>query len=522
MTKLQRKLYLLFFVVLFLVTAPVIVLFAKGYRFDRTGRIFVYSGSITIKSWPRDIDIYVNNKKQDRKKLNAINNSYTINGVRPGKYSVRSEKNGYTSWTKNIEVHSGISTEFWNVILFPTKNREITSHPPQNVNQFFLSPRDDDEIVFFTSQDDDRIVSLLNSDNNEFEEIYRTNQFEFIDTKEKENVEWSSDNKRILIPFIKDDQKNYVIARIRKENLRDIIDLDQVFDQALSEFQENQVALDEQNILEEEQHETTDFSSKFRKVRWMFDKNDELVILTDDHRLYYFNIEDPNNIILLDENVSGFDFAGNRIYYTQLPNNIVWEIKDDNTKSKKQITNTSISPNDQEFLKLTVYDQYRVAVITHNNDLYVYNKEKEKGEMSLGKIMENADDIQFSDDGKKLLYWSSNEIWCLMLREWEVQPLRSKGDRIFITRLSNQINNVQWMDDYENIIFSSDKFLKSASIDNRDHSNIVDVIQLDRKIINRDLMYSKSTQRLFYINKQNDQSVLQSSLLIDKTGFLGF
>ena len=180
MTKLQRKLYLLFFVALFLVTAPIIVLFAQGYRFDRTGRIFVYSGSITIKSWPRDIDIFVNGKKQDRKKLNAINNSYTINGVRPGKYSLRCERTGYTPWSKNIEVHSGISTEFWNVVLFPTNNRELVSHPPENIDQFFLSPRNEEEIVYFSPEDDQKIVSLLNSDNNEFEEIYRTVEMDFL------------------------------------------------------------------------------------------------------------------------------------------------------------------------------------------------------------------------------------------------------------------------------------------------------------------------------------------------------
>ncbi|MBT7431959.1 PEGA domain-containing protein, partial [bacterium] len=119
MTITQRRLYLLFFIILFFLTAPVIVLFAKGYRFDTVNNIFVYSGSITIKSAPRDIDIYVDNKKQKKSKLSVINGSYTLNGIRPGKHTIACKKEGYTSWSKTINVHSGISTEFWNILLLP-------------------------------------------------------------------------------------------------------------------------------------------------------------------------------------------------------------------------------------------------------------------------------------------------------------------------------------------------------------------------------------------------------------------
>jgi len=200
----------------------------------------------------------------------------------------------------------------------------------------------------------------------------------------------------------------------------------------------------------------------------------------------------------------------------------VWEIKNDNIDSKKQITNSPVPIEGSDFITLIAYDQYRIALITGQNELYVYNNEKEEGEVSLEKIMDNASDIQFSDDGKKLLYWSSNEIWCLMLRKWEVQPLRKKGDRIFITRLSSPVSNVQWIEDYENIVFSNNSYIKSASIDNRHHTNIVDVLDLGYTIEDRDLIYSKSTQNAFYLNHQENKNVLQSVLLIDKAGFLGF
>ena len=539
MTSTQRRLYLLFFVGLFLVTAPVLVLFAQGYRFDRQGRIFVYSGSITVKSWPRDIDIYVNNKKQDKKKLNAINSSYTINGVRPGKYEIRCEKEGYTSWAKTIEVHSGVSTEMWNVVLFPKAKQGLATFSSENMEQIFLSPRDENELLFLSEEEDGKTVSLIDTGTNEVEKIYETTDFEFMKKDKKENIEWSSDKKRILIPFEKNGEKIFIIARIRRENLRDIVELNSIFQEGLEIYESRQSSESEsaetesaqeaeesiaQPVSKEDENEQQEkpLSEQFEKVRWMFDKNDELVVLTKDHKLYYINIENPEKMILLDDEVSGFDFAGNRIYYTRLPNNIVWEIKNDNIDTKRQITNTPIPTEEKKFLKLFAYDQYRIAIITEKEELYLYNNEKEENEISTEKLVDGVSDIQFSDDGKKLLYWTNNEAWLYMLRDWDVQPTRKKGEKIFITRFSHKLRNVQWMDDYENIIFSTGKTIKSASIDTRGHANVADIMELTEEIDERDVFYNKTNQKLFLLTKENKTTALQSMLLIDKTGFLGF
>ncbi len=538
MTLLQRRFFLFFFAVLFVTTAPIIVLFAKGYRFDSHGKIFIYSGSVTVKSWPRDVDIYINNKKQEKKKVNVINSSYTINGIRPGKYVVRCEKDGYTSWTKNIEVHSGISTEMWNILLFPVDNMEVKQFSPKNATQFFLSPRDKNEVVFFSKDNNKNIVSVFDAGENKHEQIYQTDSFDFIPPEEKENIEWSSDEKRILIPFQKDGEKVFIIARIKKEDLKDIIDLNSVFAEeierrekqkapgtplvpARSQQEQKEVGELEPGNIGSSPDSDVNSAKQFKKVRWMFDKNDELVILNKDHELYYIYIEKPEEMILIDDQVSGFDFAGNRIYYTQLPNNIVWEIKNNDIGTKHQITNTAITSEKNDFVELIAYDQYRMAIITQERDLYVYNHEKEKAEISMNKIINGARDMQFSDDGKKLLYWTTNEIWCLMLREWKVQPIREKGAKLFITRLSQPIKNVQWMDNYENLLFSVGRTIKSASLDTRSHAHIVDVMTLEDDIGEREMFYNKASQRLFMITKQNENNTLQSALLINKTGFLG-
>lgn len=260
-------------------------------------------------------------------------------------------------------------------------------------------------------------------------------------------------------------------------------------------------------------------NNKLDKVRWMFNKNEELVALTQDKELYYFYLDPTKKKILLDNNVDGFDFAGNRIYYCQAPNNIVWEIKDNNISTKRQIINQSIETNrENPAMKMIAYDEYRIAIIDSAGNLIIYNEEKETGEKTLEKIHEGVKDIQFSDDGKKLLFWTDNEIWLLMLRKWEVQPIREKNKVYLITRFSEPIKNVQWMDNYENVIFSVGNTIKSAEVDTRDRINIIDINTLNNPGRERQMFYNKQTQTLYFTEDNN----LKSSLLINQTGILGF
>lgn len=534
MTRLKRQLFFLFFFFLFIVTVPIVILSARGYLFDWNNNIFVFSGSISVKSWPRNIDIYLNGEKQKYRDLNIINNTMSLNAIRPGRYELRCEKPGYTSWQKTIDVHSGISTEFWNVLLFPLEKKHKTFTTP-SVEQFFISPRTKGELVYFYHDNDNIVVSLLNTKENLSEEIYRSDKFEFVDADEKENVEWSSDNKSLLIP-VKNKltkEKDYLVAPIRRAQLGEVIEVSSLFsDRQPTAPNKVKNAIQTKNNLDSSKKttavKTTDTDSKkdpdnlkLHQVRWMFDQNKELVVLTEKQQLFYINIEKPNNKILIDEAVSGFNFAGNRIYYSKLPNNLIWEIKNNDITTKRQITFNDISIPENSFLSIHTFDQYRIAIITPNKELFLHNEEKEKGEYYFGKIDDNVNSLQFSNDGEKMLYWKDNEILATMLRDWEAQPIRKKGDKIFVTRFSSAIKNVQWLEDYENILFSNNNIVKVAELDNRDHINITDVINFpDYVPVDRDLIYDKSNQLLYTRSNKNNSFQLESFLLIDKENLI--
>ncbi len=491
MNRTQRRLFMWFFIFLFALVAPTVVLFAQGYRFNLENNIFIHSGSITIKSWPKDINIYIDGEKQENANLNVINGSNTINGVKPGKYKLTCSKPGYLDWEKEIEVHSGISTEFWNVLLFPEKNNPeiIPFDTSDKIEQIFLSPNDNDELILFSKNDSERKIYLLNTKNSESKLLFTTEEFNFIPKEEGLNVEWNTNHKKIILPAI--DSKN------QKQHL--IIDVD-----------------------EEETTEFTILNNFFKneninQARWMFNEENEITILTDKNNLFSFDYK-KETVQLIAKNVNGFDFAEYSIYFSQLPNNIIWKVKQTDFKNKEQITTEPMLIEDETLsTEITAYDEYRIFINTDEKSL-LHNENNKKNLISTLKPSEKILGVQFSDDGKKLLCWNEHEVWYYMLRDWEIQPKRYFGDKITITRSSELIKNVQWMDSYENIIVSTSNNIKTFEVDPRNHTNIANLITTEKEIQDKNLLYNKKNQTLYYL----DDNTIFSLLVVDDSGFLGF
>ena len=489
MNRTQRKLFTLFFILLFSLVAPTVVLLAQGYRFNLENNIFIHSGSITIKSWPRDIDVSVNGEKQTSKTLNIINGAYTINGLKPGKYTLTCSKSGYTSWEKEIEVHSGVSTEFWNVLLFPEKEiQEINStNIPGEAQQIFLSPDNNNELVLFTEEDSKRKIYIVNQEEDSNELVFETADYWFVDKKEGLNIEWNSNNKSFILPVVDENNEEDYLLVLKGEETEEVISLN--------------------SFLKKD---------SIHKARWLFNEKNKLVLLTEEGNLYFFDYK-KETLKLIDEKVSGFDFADYNIYYSKLPNNTIWSVKQSNIEDKTQVTTEILSLEEEEnFVDIIAYDEYRIFVNASDKSL-IHNENNKKDLISTLQPSEKISGVQFSDDGKKLLCWNDHEVWYYMLRDWEIQPKRYFGDKITITRSSEIIKNVQWMDNYENIVLSTGSTIRVFEVDPRNKTNISDITALENPIEDKDLLYNKNNQTAYFL----DGNSIFSVTLID-TGFLGF
>jgi len=498
MEKLRRKLFFWSLVVLFLIITPVVVLRARGYRFDLHRGVFVHSGTISIKNNPQTVDILIDGEPT-QSNLNRINNSYNISGLIPNNYNIEVKADGFQAWNKTIDVHSGLAAEFWNILLV-RNNYEDISYSTGGIDNFFISPKNN--LVAFTNNASDGVsLNILNINDQTIGNTFHFTDGFFSKAERKENIEWSPEENYLSVPLKITSTTVKTEGKIKKTETATaykyfVIDM----------------GSNDSFIL-------NDFLSKvdIRNVRWDPKEKDYLFFLSENN-LYRANIRDVADITLVADNVSSYDLGKTAVYYTQLPNEILFKTALDGKSDKNQITSNFPEAPNRPNEKLIVYDEDRVAFINQSKDLFIYNN-GEHGNY-FRKLASGVESIQFSDDGKKLLYWTGNEIAVYYLRDWNVQPLRTEDSVESITRFSTPVENVQWLKDYEHVIFSVGSQIKVIELDPRDHKNIMDLpkTSLEKPLVT----YNNSLEYLFFIDQKGEVPDLYSIIFPEKITLLGF
>ena len=484
--KTNQKIKLIFFwtlVLMFFATSAVLIFYSFGYTFSLQKKMFIHAGTITIKTNPQDVNVELNNVNVS-KKTNRINNSFNISGVYPGEYLLKISAPGFKSWSKKISVHSGISTEFWNVLL--TRDEyEQTSYDPSGIKNFFISPTKNLIATVFEGNEGLEI-KILNSKDNTNESSFVFPEFTFTDNKD-ENIEWSPQSQKIIIPTKKGVEKNYIVADIDTNeiiNLNNLINIKQI-----------------------------------SSVRWD-PENKNILYLMSEKNLYKIDITDAQQYKIIAQQIASYDISQKYVYFMQFPSGIIFQTDRDGTQKPVQITTSSlpeIDPSDS--YKLVVYDEQRLTVKSTNGKFFVFNK-SELGTF-FKEISNDTVGSQFSNDGKKLLFWSNREVSIFFTRDWQTQPKREENEIFSIIRFSEAIKNIHWSDDYEHVIFSAGNKIKIAEIDQRGNKNIFDITSLkttDSKIVDN------FSERKLYFTNLDDQNnpILQSILFPEKNSLLRF
>jgi hypothetical protein len=117
MSILKRRILTIFFILLFLVLAPMIVFYANGNILG-TGWNILATGGIFIKSMQSGAELSVNGKQTDI--ISFFTRDYLLKNLKPGIYTILVKKEGYNDWTNKINVYASLVTES-NVFMLPTK-----------------------------------------------------------------------------------------------------------------------------------------------------------------------------------------------------------------------------------------------------------------------------------------------------------------------------------------------------------------------------------------------------------------
>lgn len=502
MEKLKRSIFFWTLTVLFLITTPIIVLNAKGYRFDIKRGVFVYSGAITFKSNPQAVNISLNDTLIESRKLNRINGSYNITGLIPAEYNMKVSAENFQTWNKKIDVHSGLANEFWNVLLV-RNNYERFDSKTIGIKKFFTSPKNT-FIAYTTESTEGTILKNLDVTNNKIEDKnYIFPGWQLLDSSKKENIEWSPNENFISVPV----QKNIDLSE-DKNNLK-------------KEIQKSQSKIEYAYFIINLENKTSFNLNEFlkkdaiRNVRWDPQEKGRLFFLSNDI-LYKADILNSENLVEVSTDVSSFDLSGSYIYYSNIKNNLIFK---NNLKTDESFQITSTFPEKENVLisKMIIYDDSRAIFITENKNIYIYNYGGRNNYFR--KIGENIESASFSDYGKKLLFWSNNEISVYFVRDEFSQPLRNEDEIQNINRFGDRIDNVHWFSDYEHVIFSTGKYIKITEIDSRDRTNSMDITST--KIEDAMVVYNNSLEKLYFTDSNNENTTsLYSITFPEKDSFL--
>ncbi|MEI6587452.1 MAG: hypothetical protein WCO05_00715 [Candidatus Moraniibacteriota bacterium] len=496
MERFKRTLFFWSLVLIFFIITPIIVLEARGYRFDWNRGIFVYSGTISFKANPQNITTTLNGNTNETATPNRINNSFNLSGLLPADYEIEISAKDFHSWNKKIDVHSGISSEFWNVVL-TRKNYEKTIYDStREIDKFFTSPKNR-FIAFTTNTKNAFSVKELDLNSKLIVNDYTLTGWKLLAEDKKENIEWSPDENYLSVPVEKNDA-----AELKTSSLENYF--------KTAYF-----------IIDLSDNSTTNLNTFFGKndiryVRWDPKEKGYLFFL-EGTSLFRANIKDATDITEIARDISAYDLAYNGVYFVQAPNNLIFKTSLDGKSEKIQITNSFPDATNPAIKRITVYDESRIAFLDQNQNLFIYNNgENEEYFRALGS---QVAEMHFSNDGKKLLFYSNNEISVYYTRNWTVQPIRYENDLNNITRYSENLKNIQWYKDYEHIIFSVGKYTKIIELDARDHRNCLDLISgsLDTPFV----IHNNGLEKLFFTDEKDGVTILNSFVFPEPVPILG-
>jgi hypothetical protein len=423
---------------------PLAVLYSKGYRFDFYRNIFVHSGSITVKAVPTSVSISINGVPQKANGLDIINNSITVNGLRPGTYELGVSADGYSEWKKTVEVHSGISTEFWSVVLAP-QNANPEKIDSSGVMKYFVSSFNE-KIAYAAKTEKGIEILSYDAKSGEKKTLFSEENVEYRD-EEFLNAEWNTKETLILNPVVKGGKNDFLILDIKQG-------LEPQYLSSLASFEQ------------------------VDRARWSPKDEKSFFFLAsagpgeNGAKNFYLADLDLKKTSLIAQNISAYDISSNSLYLLK-ENGILYKT-DLSGESEEQITFSSIDGLKGKTPRVIAYDDKRQAIVVGDGRLFVHNNGKDD---FFKETAQDAKSAQFSDDGKKLLFWSDNEINAMFLREWEVQPRRAENEIQQIVRFSSPVKNVFWYRDYEHIFFSNNGKVKLIELDARDRRICSDVLE---------------------------------------------
>lgn len=188
MTLRTRRIIYSFFIFLFLVAAPVILIYASGYRFHFKKNRFEKTGVFFIESDPKNADIYVNGEIASDKTPGHVTK------LLPNLYDIEVVKKGYQPWRNQLEIRPNLTTFVQSIQLFLQDiTPQIVSEIPIN-SSVSQSPKR--RYIAWTNG---KLLSAYDTKSNKLKEVSLNKPIN-ADIGKRQKIKWSQNDVYAAIP----------------------------------------------------------------------------------------------------------------------------------------------------------------------------------------------------------------------------------------------------------------------------------------------------------------------------------
>ncbi len=477
MTRKTRRIIFYIFLVFFIILACVAVLYSQGYTFDWQKKSLVMTGAFYFKSHPKEADIYINNEYLGK-------TTKFIKRLTPEEYDIRISKPEYHDWQKTLEIESKLVTEAKDIILI-RKNlllNKITKD--YNVKYFSLS-NGKKKIVYLTDKATNysqlalRLIDLAERTD---EQIYPPplsfksgGDFTPIlpNLSNLLKISWSLNNERLLLSF---SNNRYYILNLRDQSK--IIDFNNLI-RVLSNYKVYSI-------------KNLSFHPQNSNKVYFYSKNNLYFIELNDSNLY------ESSIFSIISDILTYKIHKNKILYIKYSDGGFYKTNLEASSFKKIFdipffpAQDWIIPGQEPEQDIEIFSD-EILMIAHN--LYLFNYQTQIFE----KIAADVENIEFSNDGRKLLWRTKQEIGIVWLEYESGQHIREKYETEIVIKIFEKINQALWYSGTnQHIIFVVGDEIKITELDDRNRRNTMDIFSIK----NSRVFYNEENAKLYVLNEE--------------------
>lgn len=470
MKLITRRILFCFCLILFLISSPLVILYAFGFRYDFAQKKLMQTGIIYLTPNIQDnIKILID----DEEELDKINTKgifkkdFVLYNLMPKTYNIKIDKENYYRWEKNLVVLPGLIT-YAQPLLLPANPKTNLIFSDTNILLWSIS--DKFKKIFYLKSDNEKTSANIYDFT---KKTFNSTPIETLGDQSKKTSVISQDSRIFFAPdgkkfsiVLPQDAARIILLNSAEKNISPIAD-----------FISNDKILDEQ----------WDDSSRY------------FLYLNEKGELNsYDTISGKTKKII--ENILGFSLKGENIYYLNRNNLFFYQSLINNPLEKQQLSYIAMAiaaenqitekieqANIEKKMEILISAKNTLAVITPEKNLFFI------GHSGIpAGIGNNIEAAVFSKDGENLVFNSSFEIFTYA---------PAGGRENLITRLSQKISNVNWHSDYAHIWFLANQILKNIELDSRPTPNIIDFVNIPIEPAN--ILYADSNN-IYYDQDDND------------------